>query len=354
MICQDQLELLKQGVEAWNTWRQKNSDVEIYLMTADLRGVDIRGANLRRAEFSNANLSNANLSGANLGGAYFSGANLSGANLSGAYLSDADFRRANLRGANLIGANLRGANLIKADLSEADITGVRAYIASHDYWKIENIRCDYVIWDSADKERTPKDRDFKPGEFEELYKWRPMNDFESLIERSIEFPPEYKQAGVSILNYFSEILRQRYPESEATVQIKQYGLKVTMTIDPVDGKREIIEKTLNDYGLVITGKMLPEEFESDPLQVMALRNKLEIAQMELRQTKQLLQFTEKHHSERIESLEQRNRTLEEDVKWLRNTVGTAIQSRPVTVTVIGGDAKDSTLVSGNENKLNEA
>ena len=181
-----------------------------------------------------------------------------------------------------------------------------------------------------------------------------MNDFERLIERSIEFPPEYKQAGVSILNYFAEIIRKKYPESEATVQIKQDGLKVSMTIDPAEGEREIIEKTLNDYGLVITGNMQPEGLLSDPLDVMALRNKLEIAQLELRQTKQLHQFAEKHHSERIKS-------LEEDVKWLRNTVGMAIQSQP-TINIrqesssihAGGDVKESTLAAGNDNKITEA
>jgi len=39
-----------------------------------------------------------------------------------------------------------------------------------------------------------------------------------------------------------------------------------MVIDPVDGgEREIIEEILDEYGLVITGKMTPEEFTDDKL-----------------------------------------------------------------------------------------
>ncbi len=79
-----------------------------------------------------------------------------------------------------------------------------------------------------------------------------------------------------------------------------------------------------------------KEMNPEELELMKLRNKLEIAQ----------------YSRRIEFLEQHNQSLEEDIKWLRNTVATAIQSRPVTVTVIRGDAKDSTVIAGNENKLN--
>jgi hypothetical protein len=34
----------------------------------------------------------------------------------------------------------------------------------------------------------------------------------NIIERSLEFAPEYIQAGISVLSYFSEVLRQKYPK----------------------------------------------------------------------------------------------------------------------------------------------
>ena len=86
---------------------------------------------------------------------------------------------------------------------------------------------------------------------------------------------------------------------------------------------------------------------SNPMQVLKLQNKLDVVTMELRQEKRIHELAEKQYGGRIQS-------LEEEVIWLRNTIGSAIQSRPVNeikVTVIGGDTKDSTVVAGNENNI---
>jgi transcriptional regulator with XRE-family HTH domain len=111
------------------------------------------------------------------------------------------------------------------------------------------------------------------------------------VERSIEFPPEYWEAGTSILSYFSRVLRVKYPSQKIKVRIEQEDLRLRMIIDTPTGEKEKIEKTLEEYGLVVTGKILPESFLSDPFEAMALKNKLEIADLELRQTRQLLAFT---------------------------------------------------------------
>jgi hypothetical protein len=125
----------------------------------------------------------------------------------------------------------------------------------------------------------------------------------SKIERSIEFPSEYWESGTSILSYFSRILSVKYPNKKITVKIEQEGLTLRMVIDTPDGGREAIEKTLDEYGLVVVGKMTPEEFMSDPLEAMALKNKLEIANLELRQTKTLLDFVKDNSQQRIGFLE---------------------------------------------------
>ena len=183
MAIPHHLEILRQGVDAWNAWRTsakgpmdirlnlsegltlgnlmkpwRKPDIAPDLSGADLSGADLSGAiliaanlsgaNLRRADLDDADLSGANLSEANLSGAYLgeavlsgadlsdanlraanlgntdlSGANFRGANLSGALLSAAELGLADLTGANLKGANLRDADLFKADLSEADLSG---------------------------------------------------------------------------------------------------------------------------------------------------------------------------------------------------------------------------------------
>ena len=136
----EHLAKLKEGVEAWNTWRRHNPAIRpdlhkadlhgTYLVTANLGGADLWGANLWRANlwgvyFGGANLSRADLSDANLGRADLRGADFNKANLRGADFDGADLHGTDLREAALCGANLCGANLGRADLAGADLTNAK-------------------------------------------------------------------------------------------------------------------------------------------------------------------------------------------------------------------------------------
>ncbi len=112
MANHEQLDVLKQGVEAWKEWRGKNPDVQIDLNDAHLSGANLVDAYLTFAELKGAKLSSADLTGADL----------SAADLSDADLSDALLTGTDLRGAELVDANLKGAILINAILSEADLS----------------------------------------------------------------------------------------------------------------------------------------------------------------------------------------------------------------------------------------
>ena len=132
MANEEHLAKLREGVKAWNKWREEHPMLQPDLLMANLldadlsmvnlRGADLRGANaqsyLCRADLRGANLSEANFSGSNLTYANLVEANLSGSDLSGACLWDA-----NLRGTKLSGANLSGADLLCADLSGSDLSG---------------------------------------------------------------------------------------------------------------------------------------------------------------------------------------------------------------------------------------
>ncbi|MEM9502980.1 MAG: TIR domain-containing protein [Cyanobacteria bacterium P01_E01_bin.43] len=72
MANEKQVALLRQGIEAWNRWREENPDEAIDLRDADLSGANLSGANLRDANLTGANLTGANLTGANLTGANLS------------------------------------------------------------------------------------------------------------------------------------------------------------------------------------------------------------------------------------------------------------------------------------------
>ncbi len=123
------------------------------------------------------------------------------------------------------------------------------------------------------------------------------------IVREIVFPPESQQAGISILNYFSVVLNEKYPDIDIAVSIKQEGSQVTMTVTHPDGTEEAISKLLTDYGLVVSGKMATNQFITDPIGALALQHKLELAQLEIRQTRDLLSMERSNSGSRIESLE---------------------------------------------------
>ena len=132
MANEEQLSILRQGVEVWNKWRKENRDIQIDLSRANLVGLNISNAELMGANLHEAKLSRANLRGADLSGARgravelleakLNGAKLNGAKLYEAILSGADLSGADLSGAKLIRASLIKANLIEATLSSADLS----------------------------------------------------------------------------------------------------------------------------------------------------------------------------------------------------------------------------------------
>jgi uncharacterized protein YjbI with pentapeptide repeats len=165
MANEEQLAILKQGVEVWNKWRKENPKVEIDLNEAPLSGANLRavnfngailmGADLSHAFLSHADLSGANLTRADLFEAILRGtkliranlveANLRGANLflahlndamlRGAVLNDVDLRRADLRGADLTDSYLRGALLVGTNIDKAKIS--RSSVYAVDVWDVE-------------------------------------------------------------------------------------------------------------------------------------------------------------------------------------------------------------------------
>tara|TARA_R110000772_G_scaffold268366_2_gene395158 strand:+ start:14950 stop:16308 length:1359 start_codon:yes stop_codon:yes gene_type:complete len=110
----------------------------------------------------------------------------------------------------------------------------------------------------------------------------------SIIDRCIEFPPEYHQAGLDILNYFGTYLREQYPDENASVKIEQQGLKVRLVIQTKDGKSEIIEKALHEYVLIVTGAEPPEKFAKSDKLILELRNELRIAKFRLESQQDLI------------------------------------------------------------------
>lgn len=66
MANPEHLAKLKEGVAAWNEWREQNPDIRPDLSAADLSSANLYAADLSSADLRGANLSWANLRGANL------------------------------------------------------------------------------------------------------------------------------------------------------------------------------------------------------------------------------------------------------------------------------------------------
>lgn len=69
MANPEHLKIIKQGVEVWNEWREKNPAITPDLSRADLIRANLSGADLRRANLGEAILSQATLIGTHLSGA---------------------------------------------------------------------------------------------------------------------------------------------------------------------------------------------------------------------------------------------------------------------------------------------
>lgn len=166
-----QINLIKQSVKEWNSWRQSNSNIE----------VDLSGANLAGLDLSKAQLWNANLKDSNLVGTKLRKSDCRGVNLQGSNLTEADFSESDLRNSNFSTANLTKTNLTKANLIGVNFTQAQAYDANFTEanltatclknWLINEktnfnaLVCDYVYFEPDKSNRYPEKSNFAHGEF---------------------------------------------------------------------------------------------------------------------------------------------------------------------------------------------
>jgi uncharacterized protein YjbI with pentapeptide repeats len=149
MANPEHLDILQQGVAAWNQWRRQHRGIRPDLREADLRRVhvrkadpgeiDLRGIALRSVDFSRINFRDIDFTEGDLRGIDLREADLTGANLRRVSLCEADLSRADLSRADLSQANLRKAilrrtklrgvffgsntDLRQADFRQADLSG---------------------------------------------------------------------------------------------------------------------------------------------------------------------------------------------------------------------------------------
>lgn len=128
MANPEHLEILNQGVDVWNKWREDNSMIRPDLTHEDFSSMDLSEANFSFTDFSDANLKGANLYDADLCGALmwvtnFNTAILQDANLSSATITGAELSNANLHHANLFQSTLRYTKCVATNFTQCVIIG---------------------------------------------------------------------------------------------------------------------------------------------------------------------------------------------------------------------------------------
>ena len=142
MANPEHLELLLDGIDTWNEWREEFPTVEPDLSEADLAGVNLKGAYLSgTVSYYDAELDDylapivinrasqsmmPTMSDQELSYMRTWGANLEGVDFTGAYLNRAYLGYAVLTGARFQGADLRYASFSHANLHRADMPQVNA------------------------------------------------------------------------------------------------------------------------------------------------------------------------------------------------------------------------------------
>jgi DNA-binding response OmpR family regulator len=125
------------------------------------------------------------------------------------------------------------------------------------------------------------------------------------IFRSIELQVEYQQVGWSLLAYFQEIVKQKYPDIDIKMAVQQIGSKISLTIETFIGRREMIEDILEEYGMILSGSLAPEKVIENPDALSSLKHKLNIIKTELEWKLSILFAGLEQIEAQTESLEQR-------------------------------------------------
>ncbi|QTA79803.1 Pentapeptide repeat-containing protein [Desulfonema limicola] len=214
---------------AWRTYKKEDEQFlflrKIGLSLASFNGTSFKASNLQDADFTGAFLKNTrfdsktiitntfwkNIKKHEL--TIFTGTILEKKNvrelLVNLKTNNKNLKGIDLKGANIIGidftrTDLRYADLDNANFSESIITGAKLYGTSREDWNIENVKCDYIYFDKEGKERYPSDENFKPGQFEELYKTIPT--FEYYFEHG--FTP----IDMIIMDKVVQAINEKHPE----------------------------------------------------------------------------------------------------------------------------------------------
>lgn len=164
----------------------------------------------------------------------------------------------------------------------------------------------------------------------------PMESVEDIYTKNIRSKLSFEDVEFQ-LNELSPI-RTKHPDIHAKVKIEQDGNIVRLHIETEEGTKEIIERTLEDYTRVVANQEPVETLFDNKIHIIALQNRLEMANMEVRQTREILELTKEASNMRFLS-------LEEEVQYLRSHIGSQMSLANESNKIIQTQATASSKVA---------
>ncbi|MCF7958194.1 MAG: ankyrin repeat domain-containing protein [Phycisphaerae bacterium] len=181
-----------------------------------------------------------------------------------------------------LGYTYRPKEIPEGSLTDGHIEIAR--LSSRDDWIIDGVKCQYVYFDEAGNQRTPPDRDFEPGEFEELYKALPTIEYvfnngmspvdplimDRVVQAIREKTPDYdlKIDSINARGLAPSIkftVQQKEQQDEALKAItEQYENKINMLETDKDRLYELLAKAIDSpKSLTVGGDMIGNAIGDD-------------------------------------------------------------------------------------------
>ncbi|RNC79376.1 MAG: hypothetical protein ED557_14940 [Balneola sp.] len=132
-----------------------------------------------------------------------------------------------------------------------------------------------------------------------------INDYSSpeTFSRSIEFEPEHFDFGAEVLRYFGTYLREKYPDEKPRVRIEQQERIVKLFVNTESGEEEVVEKAFNEYGLMMSGAVKPDQYFNDPILIAKYENKIDLLNHELVSMQRIIKLQENNLEKFMKLLE---------------------------------------------------
>lgn len=125
MANPEHVEILKEGVDVWNDWREENPKIKPDLSGRTIKSMDLNGIDLSLAKLRMTNFVRVSLKGANLKHANMTHAIIQLSDFENAILCEADLRSAAIYTSNLSGTDFTDVRLHRTTLGDLDLCNIK-------------------------------------------------------------------------------------------------------------------------------------------------------------------------------------------------------------------------------------